>query len=93
MLRSELSSLRPGQRVYVLGRRNRDGTPVVAKVNGRPRREGGVLVVPLKRGLYDFGYLTERNCGRFSLRPQPWGVRHNPCGRGGSYPDYKRGGK
>jgi len=88
MLRSELSGLRKGQTVYVLARRNRDGSPVQAKVNGRPVVVRGVLRVPLKRGLYDFGYLTERNCGRFSLRPQPWGTRHNPCSKGAKYPDY-----
>lgn len=66
----EAKALEWGQFVYL-----RDmGKPVRARVNGQVKtwkRSPERVQVPLKHGLYEFGYLTESNLERFSLESEP----------------------
>ena len=59
-----------GQELYCDTDRNSDGTPLVWRVNGKVKtwkRDTGRIEVPIKHGLYDFGYLTEKLLGLVHL--------------------------
>lgn len=50
--------------------RNADGTPQRWRVNGKPKTwktRPDEVRVPLKHGLYDYGYLTHENLDEFCL--------------------------
>lgn len=72
---SEAKSLRYGQIVYIVGAYDSNGHASRARVNGRVqtwKTRPNEVKVPLKRGLYDTGYLTERNLDKFTLtEPAP----------------------
>lgn len=62
--------LQYGQIIYCKHYVNADGTPQRWKVNGRVKtwkRNLGRIQAPLKRGLYEYDYLTEFNLEQFSL--------------------------
>ncbi len=51
---------------------NTDGSPARWRVNGQVKtwkRNPARVRVPLKHGLYDYGYLDETNLARFEVRP------------------------
>ena len=59
-----------GTILYHKSYRNADGTPQRWRVNGKIKtwvRSPDRIQVPLKYGLYDFGYLTENNLREFAL--------------------------
>jgi len=71
---SQAKNLRPGQLVYLVNSWDSDGKPSRAKVNGRVqtwKTRPNDFKVPLKRGLYDTGYLTPSNADRFTLTEPP----------------------
>ena len=59
-----------GQLIYDSTVQNADGTPARYKVNGKVKtwkRDLNRIQVPLKRGLYEYDYLTENNIEYFHL--------------------------
>lgn len=53
-----------------LTRKNADGTPERWRVNGKPKTwktRPGEVRVPIKRGLYQYGYLDRHNLKNFRL--------------------------
>jgi len=66
----QVKALTHGQTVYHLALKNADGTALRVRVTGKVKtwkRSPGRVQVPVKRGLYDSGYITEYNCGEFTL--------------------------
>lgn len=62
-----------GQVLYHVNNRNSDGSPQRWRVNGQPKTwktRPNEVQVPLKHGMYDFGYLTERELGLVCLNEQ-----------------------
>lgn len=62
--------LRYGQIIHHKTCKNADGTNQSFKVNGSVKtwkRDKGRIRVPLKRGLYEFGYLDESNIHEFTI--------------------------
>jgi len=58
----QAKSLRPGTILYHVSNRNADGTPQRWKVNGAPKTwktRPDEVRVPVKHGLYNYGYITE----------------------------------
>jgi hypothetical protein len=50
--------------------KNADDTPQRFRVNGKPKiwkTRPNEVQVPVKRGMYEFGYLTEHNIAEFEL--------------------------
>ena len=67
---NEAKNLRYGQIIYAINDFNADKTPMRFRVNGKVKtwkRDANRVSVPLKRGLYGYGYLTEYNLEEFSL--------------------------
>jgi hypothetical protein len=67
---NEAKKLRLGQIIYLKNAYNADGSPMRYRINGQIKtwkRNPEKIQVPLKRGLYEFGYLTEDNLHRFTL--------------------------
>jgi len=67
---SEAKKLTIGTMLYAINYTNADGTPQRWKVNGKVKtwkRSPERVQVPLKRGLYEYGYITEDNLSEFSL--------------------------
>jgi len=65
--------LKPGQIILSKVWKNADGSPQRFRVNGVPKlwkRTPSDVRVPLKRGLYEYGYLTQNNMGDFMLEEQ-----------------------
>ena len=65
----QAKSLRYGD-ILLTVRPGADGAPQKWRVNGRVKtwvRSPGRVRVPLKRGLYDYGFLTEHDLGLVSL--------------------------
>ena len=59
-----------GAILYHVTYKNSDGTPQRWRINGKPKtwvRQPNRVRVPLKHGLYDYDYLTERNLELVSL--------------------------
>jgi hypothetical protein len=72
----EVLKLRPGDIIYHRVLRNADGTPQRYKINGRAKlwkTKPWKIRVPLKHGLYWYGYLTEGNLNCFSLTEEEAG--------------------
>lgn len=67
----QAKNLRYGQHLYHMTAKNADEkTPQCFKVNGKPKtwkRNPSAVQVPLKRGLYEYGYMTEDMLQDFSL--------------------------
>ena len=66
----EAKNLKLGQTIYHARWKGVDQRPERWRVNGRVqlwKRDQGRIRVPLKRGFYDFCYLTERNLVDFLL--------------------------
>jgi hypothetical protein len=60
-----------GDHIYAKHEYNADGTPMRFKVNGAPKtwkKDPSRIRVPLKRGLYEFGYLDNGNNNEFATR-------------------------
>ena len=71
MTLNEAKHLRYRQTVYIKGEYDSDGSPSKCRVNGKPqtwKTRPNEVKVPVKRGLYDFGYITHRNLDRFTLK-------------------------
>lgn len=65
----EAKELKYGTELYHKKYRNSDGTPQRWKVKGKPKtwkRNPERVRIPLKRGLYEYDYLTEHNIDDFS---------------------------
>ena len=59
----QAKNLRPGDMLHHVTNKNADGTPERWKVNGQPKiwkRSPERVQIPVKHGLYDFGYITEQ---------------------------------
>lgn len=68
----EARDLMPGQIIYHRRNKNKDGTAQRWKVNGAVKtwvRNPNRIKVPLKFGMYDYGYLTELNISEFTITP------------------------
>ena len=66
----QAKKLTVGTILYMNNNKNADGTPTRWKVNGAVKtwkRDPARVKVPLKHGLYDYGYLTEDNLSIFEL--------------------------
>ena len=71
---SQAKGLRHGQLVYLKGEWDSDGKPSRARVTGKVqtwKTRPSDFKVPIKRGLYDSGYLTPDNANRFTLTEPP----------------------
>ena len=69
----QAKSLGYGDTIYSKYYNNADGTPQRFKVNGQVKvwkRTPNRVQVPLKRGLYEFGYLDESELNDFCLTEQ-----------------------
>lgn len=67
---NQAKGLRYSQYVYLIGEYDSDGQPSKAKVSGKVqtwKTRPNDFKVPLKRGLYDTGYLTPSNANNFTL--------------------------
>ena len=73
-------NLKIGQILYHTIDRNRDGSPQRWKVNGHSHnwvRKPERVEVPLKYGLYNYAYLTERHLDDFCLTEEE-AINANP---------------
>ena len=64
----QVKSLRSGSIVHHKTVKNADGTPARARVNGNVKtwkRSPERVRVPMKRGLYEYFYITEENMHEF----------------------------
>jgi hypothetical protein len=69
----EAKTLKSGTILYSTEDKNSDGTPARWKVNGKVKtwkRSPERVKVPLKRGLYEYGYLDEDILQFFTLREE-----------------------
>ena len=60
--------LKVGDILHSTTQNNADGTPMRAKVNGKVKtwvRQPERVKIPYKRGLYEYGYLTEADLWNF----------------------------
>jgi hypothetical protein len=67
---SEAKKLKLGQIIYLKNAYNADGSLARYRINGQVKtwkRNPEKIQVPVKRGLYEFGYLTEENVDRFTI--------------------------
>lgn len=67
----EAKRLEYGQMVYHVALKNPDGTPQCWRVNGRVqiwKKTPHRVFVPLKRGLYQYGFICEKNLDEFELK-------------------------
>ena len=70
---SQAKSLQPGQIIYHASNKNADGSPQRWRVNGQPKtwkRDPNRIQVPLKHGLYAYGYLTNDYLDHLCLREE-----------------------
>jgi hypothetical protein len=66
----QVKALTHGQTVYHIINKNADGTAMRVRVTGKVKtwkRDAGRVQVSVKRGMYEYGYITEYNCGEFTL--------------------------
>jgi hypothetical protein len=66
----EAKELRVGTTLHNTKLYNADGTPMRARVTGKVKtwkKDPNKIKVPLKHGMYDYGYLTEDNTNEWSL--------------------------
>ena len=70
MTLQEAKDLKYGTHIHHKTATNADGTPQRFKVNGKPKTwktRPDEVRVPLKRGMYEFGYLDQDNLDEFNL--------------------------
>lgn len=70
MTLNEAKQLNYGDIIYDSSAKNADGTAVRYKVNGQPKtwkRNELRVRVPLKHGLYSYGYMTEVTLGFYCI--------------------------
>jgi hypothetical protein len=71
MITKEIAStLKRGQILHHKTLKNADGTPIRAKVNGAVKfwtTRPNEFRIPAKRGLYEYGYITEADGANWSL--------------------------
>lgn len=63
-------ALTHGKTLYMLTKKNKDGTPVRWRVSGKVqtwKTRPNEFKIPVKHGLYDNGYVTHENYTIFSL--------------------------
>ena len=71
MTLTEAKKLRRGQIVYLKGEHDSDGSPSKCKVNGKVqtwKTRPAEVKVPVKRGLYEYGYITHNKLHLFTLK-------------------------
>lgn len=72
---AQAKALRHGQTIYFIGEYDSNGQASKARVTGKVitwKTRPNDYRVPIKRGLYDSGYLTPSNAERFTLtEPAP----------------------
>lgn len=63
-------SLTPNQTIYHASLRNRDGTALLARVNGKPviKKRSNTWRIPLKHGLKTFFNLDPRNVNDWLIK-------------------------
>lgn len=75
MTLQEAKRLRYRQTVYIKGEYDSDGRASKCRVNGKVqtwKTRPNEVRVPVKRGLYEYGYITHHNLGDFTLKePAP----------------------
>lgn len=70
LTKSQALSLRHGQTLHSVTRKNADGTPMRVRVNGKVKtwvRNPDAFQIPVKHGLYAYGYVTEQNAAEWEL--------------------------
>jgi hypothetical protein len=70
---SEAKNLTYNQWVYHKKRVNSDGSPYGVRVNGKVqtwKTRPNEVRVPVKRGMYEYGYITESDLNDWTLQPQ-----------------------
>ena len=66
----QAKNLKYGQILHHVTNKNADGTPQRWRVNGKPKiwkRSPKQVQVPIKHGLYSYGYITENDLDLISL--------------------------
>lgn len=69
----QAKNLQPGQELWANFSFNKRGIPRKVKVNGKVRtwkRNPERVQIPYKYGLYEYGYITERDLPDFCLTPE-----------------------
>ena len=69
----QAKKLTVGQTIYTINYKNADGTLQRFRVNGKVKtwkRSPDRVQVPIKRGLYEYGYLDENNLWEFTLNEE-----------------------
>lgn len=87
---TQAKKLRHGQILYTPGFYNADGTVQKWRVSGKVKTwktKPGQVEVPIKRGMYESMYLTERNLYGFTLK-EP--ARQTPAARKQSAEERKK---
>ncbi len=67
----QVKRIKWGSYIYLIGTYDADGSPAKAKVSGVPqfwKTRPKDFKLPVKRGLYDHGYVTQDNAARFTLK-------------------------
>jgi hypothetical protein len=73
MLMREARNLRYHQWVYHKKWRNSDGSPYGVRVNGKVqtwKTRPNEIRIPIKRGMYEYGYITQSDLDDWTLQPQ-----------------------
>lgn len=69
-----------GRIIYIIGKHDSSGEPSKCRVMGKVqlwKTRPQEFKIPVARGLYDHGYVTNRNAGSFTLR-KPVSVKPKP---------------
>jgi len=69
----QAKKLKCGDWIHHVKFKNTDGTPARFRINGKVKtwkRNTEKIQIPIKRGLWEFGYLTESNLHEFNLGGQ-----------------------
>ena len=70
----EAVNLEFGDIIYLIGTYNYDGTTQRWRVNGKVKRwirSPWRFEIPLKRGMYQYGYITDLNMHRYAAEEPP----------------------
>lgn len=70
MTLEQAKTLKYGDHVHHITATNADGTPQRFRITGKVKtwkRSPERVQVPVKRGMYQYGYLTEHNINKFKL--------------------------
>lgn len=70
LTKSQALSLRCGQILHHVTRKNADGTPMRVRVNGKVQtwaRKPDAFKIPVKHGLYSYGYVDNDNAVEWYL--------------------------